>query len=61
MWVHDPDRLDVTLDRHGRRASASAASCSRRRDAVRVQIDQAAGIVIALLVAFSLVALGRRW
>ena len=57
LWVHDRERLDVTL------AQARAASFGLERlefvtrEGIRVLIGQAAGIVIALLVAFSLVAL----
>jgi putative ABC transport system permease protein len=55
-WLADPSRADVTL------AQARAVSFGLEdvrfvtRDGVRVLIGQAAGIVIALLVAFSLVA-----
>ncbi len=57
LWTHDPDRLDETL------AQARAVSFGitnlrfLTRDGVRVLVGQAAGIVIALLVAFSLIAL----
>ncbi|MBD0317582.1 MAG: FtsX-like permease family protein, partial [Thermoleophilia bacterium] len=57
LWVRDPDRLDVTL------AQARAASFGVEslqfvtRSGIRALIGEAAGIVIALLVAFSLVAL----
>ena len=55
-WLADPSRADVTL------AQARSVSFGLRdlrfvtRDGVRILIGQAAGIVIALLVAFSLVA-----
>jgi hypothetical protein len=55
-WLRDPARADVTL------AQARAVSFGLddlrfvTRDGVRILIGQAAGIVIALLVAFSLVA-----
>jgi hypothetical protein len=55
-WLRDPARADVTL------AQARGVSFGLddlrfiTRDGVRVLIGQAAGIVIALLVAFSLVA-----
>ena len=58
LWVRDPERLDVTL------AQARAASFGIdeltfvTRDGIRSLINQAAGIVIALLVAFTLVAVG---
>ena len=57
LWVHDRNRLDETL------AQARAASFGVEglefvtRDGIRVLVGRAAGIVIALLVAFSLVAL----
>src|SRR5262249_49244977 len=57
LWVRDPHRLDITL------AQARAASFGLRslqfltRSGVRLEIGQAAGLVIALLVAFSLIAL----
>jgi ABC-type antimicrobial peptide transport system permease subunit len=57
LWVREPARLDVTL------AQARSASYGLRdlrfltRSGIRIQIGQAAGIVVALLVAFSLVAL----
>ena len=57
LWASDPARLDVTL------AQARAASFGVEqlrfvtRDGIETLLGQAAGIVIALLVAFSLVAL----
>jgi hypothetical protein len=57
LWTRDPAMLDVTL------AQAREASYGLRglqfltRSGIRIEIGQAAGIVIALLVAFSLVAL----
>ena len=57
IWTSDPDRTDVTLQQ----ARATTAQIRDLRfitvSGVRVLIDQAAGIVIALLGAFSLVAL----
>jgi ABC-type antimicrobial peptide transport system permease subunit len=58
VWLVEASRADVTL------AQARAVSFGLEdlrfvtRDGVRVLIGQAAGIVIALLVAFSLVAVG---
>jgi ABC-type antimicrobial peptide transport system permease subunit len=58
VWLADRSRADVTL------AQARAVSFGLEdirfvtRDGVRVLMGQAAGIVIALLVAFSLVAVG---
>lgn len=58
IWLNDPSRLDATL------VQARAVGYGLRdlrvvtRNGVRVLVDRAAGIVIALLVAFSLVAAG---
>lgn len=58
IWTADPDRTDITLQQ----ARATTAEVRDLRfvtqTGVRVLIDQAAGIVIALLGAFSLIALG---
>lgn len=57
LWLNDPARTDVTL------AQARVASFSVgglrfiTRDGIRVLLDQAGGVVISLLVSFSLVAL----
>jgi putative ABC transport system permease protein len=57
LWLHDRSRSDVTLTQ----ARAVSFGLGRlefvTRDGVRVLLAEAAGIVIALLVAFSLVAL----
>jgi putative ABC transport system permease protein len=57
LWLHDRARADVTLTQ----ARAVSFGLGRlefvTRDGVRILLAQAAGIVIALLVAFSLVAL----
>ncbi|MEA2306347.1 MAG: putative transport system permease protein [Solirubrobacteraceae bacterium] len=57
LWTRDPARTDVTLQQA--RATSFGIGDLRfiTRSGVRVLVDQAAGIVIALLVAFSLVAL----
>ena len=57
IWVNDRANLEQTLTQA--RAASFGLSNLRflTRSGVRTQIDQAAGIVIALLVAFSLVAL----
>jgi len=57
VWVHDRRALDVTLAQA--RATSYGIGGLRfvTRDGVRVLVDQAAGIVVALLVAISLVAL----
>ncbi|MEA2286879.1 MAG: putative transport system permease protein, partial [Solirubrobacteraceae bacterium] len=56
IWTHDPAATDVLLQQA--RATSTGISDVRflTRVGVRVLIDSAAGIVIALLVAFSLVA-----
>jgi FtsX-like permease family len=58
IWAADPARVDVLLQQA--RATSTQVQGVRfiTRSGVRVLIDSAAGIVIALLVAFSLVALG---
>ena len=58
IWAADPSRVDVLLQQA--RATSTQVRGVRfvTRSGVRVLIDSAAGIVIALLVAFSLIALG---
>jgi ABC-type antimicrobial peptide transport system permease subunit len=57
LWLHDPARADITLAQ-ARVTSFGLGSLSFvTRDGVRVLLSEAAGIVISLLVAFSLVAL----
>jgi hypothetical protein len=58
IWAADPARVDVLLQQA--RATSTQVRGVRfvTRSGVRVLINSAAGIVIALLVAFSLVALG---
>jgi ABC-type lipoprotein release transport system permease subunit len=57
LWLNDPSKADVTLTQ----ARAVSFGIGRlefvTREGVRVLLGQAAGIVISLLVAFSLVAL----
>jgi len=57
LWLADPGRADITLTQ----ARATSFGIGHlefiTRDGVRVLLGQAAGIVISLLVAFSLVAL----
>src|SRR5204863_4263944 len=57
LWLNDPSKADVTLTQ----ARAVSFGIGRlqfiTRAGVRVLLSQAAGIVISLLVAFSLVAL----
>lgn len=57
VWTADPARTDITLQQA--RATAFGIPNLRfiTRGGVRILVDQAAGIVIALLVTFSLVAL----
>ena len=57
LWLNDPARADITLAQ-ARVTSFGLGSLSFvTRDGVRVLLSEAAGIVISLLVAFSLVAL----
>ncbi len=57
LWLHDPARADITLAQ-ARVTSFGLGSLSFvTREGVRVLLSEAAGIVISLLVAFSLVAL----
>ena len=57
LWLHDPAREDITLAQ-ARATSFGIGSLSFvTREGVRVLLSEAAGIVISLLVAFSLVAL----
>ncbi len=57
LWLNDPSRADVTLAQ-ARTVSFGIGELSFiTRSGIEVLIDQAAGVVIALLVAFSLVAL----
>jgi ABC-type antimicrobial peptide transport system permease subunit len=57
IWANDPAAVDVLLQQA--RATSTGISNVRflTRSGVRILVDSAAGIVIALLVAFSLVAL----
>lgn len=57
LWLHDPSRLDVTLAQA--RAASFGLSALRfvTKDGYRHVIGRAAGLVVALLVAFSLIAL----
>jgi hypothetical protein len=58
IWTHDPRRVDITLQQA--RATSFGITDLRfiTRAGVRVLIDEAAGIVLALLVAFAVVVLG---
>jgi predicted lysophospholipase L1 biosynthesis ABC-type transport system permease subunit len=57
LWLNDPSRADITLTQ-ARAVSFGLGSLSFvTREGVQVLLSQAAGIIISLLVAFSLVAL----
>ena len=57
LWARDPDRLDATLTQARAVSYGTTDLRFATRSGIQVLIDQAAGIVVALLVAFSLVAL----
>ena len=57
IWANDPTAVDVLLQQARATSTGIANVRFLTRSGVRVLIDSAAGIVIALLVAFSLVAL----
>src|SRR4029078_11170535 len=57
IWANDPKAVDVLLQQARATSTGIANVRFLTRSGVRVLIDSAAGIVIALLVAFSLVAL----
>jgi putative ABC transport system permease protein len=57
IWAHDPAAVDVLLQQARATSTGIANVRFLTQDGVRVLVDSAAGIVIALLVAFSLVAL----
>ena len=58
LWAADPDRLDVTLSQ-ARAASFGISDLEFvTQDGIRALVRQAGGLVIALLVAFSIAALG---
>jgi putative ABC transport system permease protein len=58
LWANDRSRLDATLTQAREQSFGIRNLRFLTRSGVRVLIDSAAGVVIALLVAFSLVALG---
>jgi ABC-type lipoprotein release transport system permease subunit len=58
IWARDPTRLDVMLEQARAASFGIGGVVFVTRPGMRVFIDRAAGIVIALLVAFSVVALG---
>jgi ABC-type lipoprotein release transport system permease subunit len=57
IWLNDPALLDQTLTQARAASFGLGGLRFLTREGVRTTIDQAAGIVIALLVAFSVVAL----
>jgi putative ABC transport system permease protein len=57
VWANDPGAVDVLLQQARATSTGIANVRFLTRSGVRVLVDSAAGIVIALLVAFSLVAL----
>ena len=57
LWLADPERADVTLTQARATSFGIGGLAFVTRAGVEVLLDQAAGLVIALLVAFSLVAL----
>ena len=58
MWARDPADVDVLLQQARATSFGLADVRFVTKAGVRVLLDQAAGVVIALLVGFSLVALG---
>jgi ABC-type lipoprotein release transport system permease subunit len=57
LWLADPDRADITLAQARANSFGIGDLSFVTRTGIRVLLGQAAGIVISLLVAFSLVAL----
>jgi ABC-type lipoprotein release transport system permease subunit len=57
LWLADPGRADVTLTQARATSFGIGGLAFVTRAGVEVLLDQAAGLIIALLVAFSLVAL----
>ncbi|MEJ7788317.1 MAG: FtsX-like permease family protein [Thermoleophilaceae bacterium] len=57
LWARDPGRLDELLVQARSQSFGLENLRFTTREGVRALVDQAAGIVIALLIAFSLVAL----
>jgi len=57
LWLNDPERADVTLAQARTVSFGLGDLAFITREGVEVLLDQAAGIVLALLVAFSVVAL----
>ena len=57
VWLHDPSGLDTTLEQARSQSYGLRGLRLTTRSGIRLVLDQAAGIVIALLVALSLIAL----
>jgi len=57
IWLNDPSQLDATLTQARAASFGLGGLRFLTRSGVRTTIDQAAGIVVALLVAFSVIAL----
>ena len=57
LWLNDPSKADVTLTQARAVAFGLGKLQFITRTGVKILLSQAAGIVISLLVAFSLVAL----
>ena len=57
LWLADPERADITLAQARATSFGIGGLSFVTRAGIEVLLGQAAGIVIALLVAFSLVAL----
>jgi ABC-type lipoprotein release transport system permease subunit len=57
LWLHDRSRTDVTLTQARGQAYGIGGVSFLTREGVQTLIGQAAGIVVALLIAFALVAL----
>jgi ABC-type antimicrobial peptide transport system permease subunit len=58
VWLHDPGRLDEVLTQARAVASGLRELRFITRGGVRATLDQAAGLIVALLGAFALVTLG---
>jgi len=57
LWLADPDRADITLAQARATSFGVGNLTFVTRAGIQVLLGQAAGIVISLLIAFSLVAL----
>jgi ABC-type lipoprotein release transport system permease subunit len=57
VWLHDPSGLDATLEQARSQSYGLRGLRLTTRSGIRLVLDQAAGIVIALLVALSVIAL----